>query len=60
MDTEVFVYVDLSGTPILVGRLAVSKWREEAQKLGLSQAAISRMTSAFEHEDLSLVMGGRK
>jgi serine/threonine-protein kinase HipA len=34
-----------------VGR-AVSTWREEAGALGLTQAQIDRMASAFEHEDL--------
>ena len=34
-----------------VGR-AVATWREEAARLGLTQAEIDRMASAFEHEDL--------
>jgi serine/threonine-protein kinase HipA len=33
-----------------VGR-AVSTWREEAARLGLSKAEIERMSSAFEHAD---------
>jgi hypothetical protein len=32
---------------------AVSGWRAEASALGLRSAEIQRMTSAFEHEDLS-------
>lgn len=38
---------------------AVAKWRSEAASLGLSAKEISRMTSAFEHEDLqaSLKLG---
>ncbi len=32
---------------------AVSGWRAEARALGLRSAEIQRMTSAFEHEDLS-------
>lgn len=32
--------------------MAVSTWREEAARLGLSSAEIDRMASAFEHEDL--------
>ncbi|MGH0028983.1 MAG: type II toxin-antitoxin system HipA family toxin [Myxococcota bacterium] len=31
---------------------AVSTWRREAAKLGLKDAGIERMASAFEHEDL--------
>jgi serine/threonine-protein kinase HipA len=31
---------------------AVSRWRTEARTLGLNQAAIDRMASAFEHADL--------
>jgi serine/threonine-protein kinase HipA len=31
---------------------AVSAWRTEAAKLGLTKAEIERMASAFEHEDL--------
>ena len=38
-----------------VGR-AVATWREEAARLGLTQAEIGRMASAFEHEDLSAAL----
>ena len=31
---------------------AVSKWRSEAARLGLTKAEIDRMASAFEHDDL--------
>ena len=31
---------------------AVSKWRDEAARHGLTQNEIDRMASAFEHEDL--------
>ncbi|SPE36670.1 hypothetical protein SBA3_2480005 [Candidatus Sulfopaludibacter sp. SbA3] len=34
-----------------VGR-AVGTWRRAAAKIGLTQAEIARMASAFEHEDL--------
>jgi len=34
-----------------VGR-AVATWREEAARMGLTQAEIDRMASAFDHEDL--------
>jgi hypothetical protein len=59
MDRETLVYVDL-GTPCLVGRChiaakvgaAVSRWRSEAARLGLTAGAIERMESAFEHQDL--------
>jgi hypothetical protein len=30
----------------------VSKWRDEAARLGLTKAEIDRMASAFEHQDL--------
>lgn len=33
--------------------MAVRTWREEAARLGLTQAEVDRMASAFEHEDLS-------
>lgn len=38
---------------------AVSKWRAEAVRHGLKQAAIDRMASAFEHEDLKLARSFR-
>jgi serine/threonine-protein kinase HipA len=38
---------------------AVSKWRDEAARQGLTKAEIDRMASAFEHEDLKLAKGGR-
>ena len=31
---------------------AVSKWRDEAARCGLTKNEIDRMASAFEHEDL--------
>lgn len=37
----------------------VSKWRAEAVRHGLKQAAIDRMASAFEHEDLKLARSFR-
>ncbi len=33
---------------------AVSKWRDESARQGLSKAEIDRMASAFEHEDSKL------
>lgn len=39
------------GMAALVGR-AVSTWREEAARHGLSKTALDRMASAFEHDDL--------
>lgn len=33
-------------------RTAAAKWKKVAQKIGLSQKAIERMSSAFEHKDL--------
>jgi serine/threonine-protein kinase HipA len=38
---------------------AVSEWRKEAGKLGLSKAEIDRMASAFEHEDLAAAVNGK-
>lgn len=35
---------------------AVATWREEAARLGLTQAEIDRMASAFEHEDLKAAL----
>jgi serine/threonine-protein kinase HipA len=35
---------------------AVSAWRREAKKLGLTPAEIDRMASAFEHEDLKAAL----
>jgi serine/threonine-protein kinase HipA len=35
-----------------VGRV-VSKWREDAKRMGLPNSEIDRMASAFEHEDLA-------
>lgn len=40
----------------LVGR-AVATWRAEAARHGLSKAAIDRMASAFEHDDLKKACG---
>jgi serine/threonine-protein kinase HipA len=36
---------------------AVSRWRDEAARQGLTKHEISRMTSAFDHEDLRLASG---
>ena len=38
-----------------VGR-AVSNWRDEAARHGLTKNEIERMGSAFEHEDLQLAV----
>jgi serine/threonine-protein kinase HipA len=38
---------------------AVSKWRAEAAREGLTKSEIDRMASAFEHEDLHLASGRR-
>jgi serine/threonine-protein kinase HipA len=35
---------------------AVGSWRKVAAKLGLAQAEISRMESAFEHDDLKAAL----
>jgi serine/threonine-protein kinase HipA len=36
---------------------AVSRWREEAKKLGIAEGEIDRMKSAFDHEDLRKATG---
>ncbi len=36
--------------------IAVRTWREEAARLGLTQAEVDRMDSAFEHEDLKAAL----
>jgi len=36
--------------------MAMRTWREEAARLGLRQAEIDRMASAFEHEDLKAAL----
>lgn len=42
-----------------VGR-AVSVWRKEAAKMGLTRTEIERMASAFEHEDLQQALALRR
>lgn len=37
---------------------AVSKWRGEAARHGLTKPEIDRMASAFEHQDLEMARGG--
>ena len=41
--------------------MAVSRWRDEASRVGIDRAAIDRMASAFEHDDLrqSLTLRGQ-
>ncbi len=46
---------DANRTAAQVGR-AVAKWRKEAAKLGIAQAEIARMSSAFEHRDLTAAL----
>jgi serine/threonine-protein kinase HipA len=38
---------------------AVSKWRDEAARHGLTKAEIDRMASAFEHDDLKAAVAAR-
>lgn len=47
MDREIFVYIDI----------AVSSWRREAKKAGITDSEINRMASAFDHEDLRKAVG---
>jgi serine/threonine-protein kinase HipA len=39
---------------------AVSTWRDEAARHGLSKTEIDRMASAFEHDDLKLAIGASR
>jgi serine/threonine-protein kinase HipA len=36
---------------------ATSRWRDEAATQRIAKTEIDRMSSAFEHEDLSLALG---
>lgn len=38
---------------------AVSKWRDEAARHGLTQSEIERLASAFEHQDLEMARSGK-
>ena len=38
---------------------AVSKWRDEATRHGLTKTEIDRMASAFEHEDLKMALADK-
>ncbi|MBI1821225.1 MAG: type II toxin-antitoxin system HipA family toxin [Nitrospirae bacterium] len=38
---------------------AVSKWRDEAARYGLTKGEINRMASAFEHQDLKAALDGQ-
>lgn len=38
---------------------AVTSWRQEAARHGLSKAEIDRMASAFEHDDLAAALPSR-
>jgi serine/threonine-protein kinase HipA len=38
---------------------AVSKWRDEAARHGLTKNEIDRMASAFEHDDLKAALAAR-
>jgi serine/threonine-protein kinase HipA len=58
---EVAGYFDLDGDKareiaVQVGN-AVSKWRDEAARHGLTKPEIDRMASAFEHQDLEMARG---
>jgi len=60
---EVASYFELAATDARavareVGK-AVSSWRKEAGKLGVSNAEVDRMASAFEHADLAAAVSGK-
>lgn len=38
---------------------AVSKWRDEGARMGLTEPEIDRMASAFEHQDLEMARRGQ-
>ncbi|OFW06373.1 MAG: hypothetical protein A3H96_22340 [Acidobacteria bacterium RIFCSPLOWO2_02_FULL_67_36] len=61
LSLEVAGYFDLDGNKVReiaaqVGN-AVSKWRDEAARHGLTKPEIDRMASAFEHSDLEMAHG---
>ena len=54
MDVAGYFELDESRAREIVAEVGdvVSGWREEASRLGIAKAAITRMASAFEHDDL--------
>ncbi len=42
-------------TAIVIGHV-VARWRNETRRFGLSSQEIDRMATAFEHEDLEVVL----
>jgi serine/threonine-protein kinase HipA len=61
---DVAAYFELTPTEArqIAGRVAkaTATWRKEAARVGLREAEIDRMASAFEHEDLSAALGRRR
>ena len=59
LDVAGYFELDAAQAREIAGQVgkAVSKWRDEAARYGLSKGEIDRMGSAFEHEDLQLASG---
>jgi serine/threonine-protein kinase HipA len=56
LDVAGYFDLDAGKASAIAGEVgkAVSRWRDEASRQGLSKNEIDRMASAFEHEDLHL------
>lgn len=59
MDVAGYFELDDAGARELAAQVAqaVSKWRDEAARHGITKHEIDRMASAFEHEDLKEALG---
>ncbi len=59
MSVAEYFELDASGARVIAREVgeAVSRWREEAAALGFPKPQISRMVSAFEHDDLNAALG---
>jgi serine/threonine-protein kinase HipA len=59
LDVAGYFELDAAQAREIAGQVgkAVSQWRHEAARHGLSKTEIDRMASAFEHEDLRLAIG---
>jgi HipA N-terminal domain len=59
LDVAGYFELDAAQAREIAGQVgkAVSKWRDEAARRGLSKTEIDRMASAFEHKDLRLASG---
>jgi serine/threonine-protein kinase HipA len=60
MDVAKYFELDSAKAHEITGQVgrAVSKWRNEAARHGITKHEIDRMAPAFEHEDLREALGG--